>query len=327
MPRTPMANVRATANPAARKTRRPLLLPKNVAKSCCVRRPCRWPTAHRRRCRAVRHQVWELPRKIRPIVTEYQRHRLVCSCGCSTLARRTSAGCADRPGGAAAHRLRRLAHGLLSSVEAASGPIHEHDSESAPPARLLVSLQNRVAEAVKPAYDEVAAQLPEQPTPHIDESPTRGNARLGLDYRGHDVLRLLRLPHQSGRRSRRTSARTFAGIFCDRAPHVLVLRPAAMVLGSLETRFPRADRQPCQTNKRLGRDPDEAHGAEMFAASGKSARRRMRVTFRRHETDPSKDRCSVCCGYCNTLTLRLLPKASSNTKTTCGLRGRRPHRA
>src|SRR5579884_764697 len=31
----------------------------------------------------LRHQVWELP-EIKPIVTEYQQHRLVCSCGCST---------------------------------------------------------------------------------------------------------------------------------------------------------------------------------------------------------------------------------------------------
>ncbi len=27
----------------------------------------------------LRHQVWELP-EIKPIVTEYQRHRLTCSC-------------------------------------------------------------------------------------------------------------------------------------------------------------------------------------------------------------------------------------------------------
>jgi transposase len=31
----------------------------------------------------LRHQVWELP-DIQPIVTEYQQHRLTCSCGCST---------------------------------------------------------------------------------------------------------------------------------------------------------------------------------------------------------------------------------------------------
>src|ERR1022692_463227 len=31
----------------------------------------------------LRHQVWELP-EIKPIVTEYQQHRLTCSCGCTT---------------------------------------------------------------------------------------------------------------------------------------------------------------------------------------------------------------------------------------------------
>ena len=38
----------------------------------------------------LRHQVWELP-EINPIVTEYQQHRLVCACGCST--------CGDLPDG------------------------------------------------------------------------------------------------------------------------------------------------------------------------------------------------------------------------------------
>src|SRR5206468_4864691 len=38
----------------------------------------------------LRHQVWELP-QIKPIVTEYQRHRLTCGCGATT--------CADLPSG------------------------------------------------------------------------------------------------------------------------------------------------------------------------------------------------------------------------------------
>src|SRR5829696_8156486 len=51
------------------------------------------PTACRR-CHAVltgsdptplRHQVWELP-EIKPVVTEYQRHRLTCGCGATTCA-------------------------------------------------------------------------------------------------------------------------------------------------------------------------------------------------------------------------------------------------
>ena len=32
----------------------------------------------------LRHQVWDLPEIASPIVVEYQRHRLVCSCGYST---------------------------------------------------------------------------------------------------------------------------------------------------------------------------------------------------------------------------------------------------
>ena len=51
------------------------------------------PTACRR-CRTVltgtdpaplRHQVWEL-HEIKPLVTEYQRHRLTCGCGATTCA-------------------------------------------------------------------------------------------------------------------------------------------------------------------------------------------------------------------------------------------------
>lgn len=37
----------------------------------------------------------------------------------------------------------------------------------------MVLLQNRAAAAIKPAYDELAEQLPEQPMLNIDESPTK----------------------------------------------------------------------------------------------------------------------------------------------------------
>ncbi len=78
----------------------------------------------------LRHQVWELP-EIQPIVTEYQRHRLVCRCGCSTcgdLARRRP----HRPGRAAPDRLQRSAHGLLPPVQTPGRPVLEYDS---PPTR------------------------------------------------------------------------------------------------------------------------------------------------------------------------------------------------
>src|SRR5579884_40231 len=77
---------RQGGQPGHAKQERPLLPPEQ----CHAVIPC-LPT-HCRRCAKVlhgtdpaplRHQVWELP-EIRPLVTEYQQHRLVCSCGCST---------------------------------------------------------------------------------------------------------------------------------------------------------------------------------------------------------------------------------------------------
>ena len=119
----------------------------------------------------LRHQVWELP-EILPVVTEYQRHRLVCGCGCST--------CADLPSGVptgqAGPRLIAFS-GLLmacfrqSKRRAAQflGMILNQPASSG----WMVLLQNRVAEAVAPAYDELAGRLPDQPALHIDESPTK----------------------------------------------------------------------------------------------------------------------------------------------------------
>ncbi len=77
---------RRGGQPGHDKHERPLLSPEQ----CQAVIPC-LPT-HCRRCgqplqgtdlQPLRHQVWELP-EIRPSVTEYQQHRLVCACGCST---------------------------------------------------------------------------------------------------------------------------------------------------------------------------------------------------------------------------------------------------
>ena len=47
------------------------------------RMPSLWAVLDRHGPQPLRHQVWELP-EIQPIVTEYQRHRLICTCGNST---------------------------------------------------------------------------------------------------------------------------------------------------------------------------------------------------------------------------------------------------
>jgi transposase len=162
------------AQPGHDKQERPLL----PTHECQAVVPCLPSTC--RRCgkpltgadpEPLRHQVWELP-EVKPLVTEYQQHRLVCSCGCSTCGELP----AGVPPGQAGPRLiafvallmacfrqskRRAAHflSLILNQPASAG--------------WLVNLQNRAAEAVAPAYQELAEQLPNQGVLHGDESPTK----------------------------------------------------------------------------------------------------------------------------------------------------------
>ena len=124
----------------------------------------------------LRHQVWELP-EIRAVVTEYQRHRLVCACGCST--------CGELPTGAPSGQAgpRLIAFGGLlmacfrqSKRRAAQflGTVLDQPASAA----WMVLFQSRRADAVQPAYDELARRLPDEAILNIDESPTKeGPAR------------------------------------------------------------------------------------------------------------------------------------------------------
>ena len=119
----------------------------------------------------LRHQVWELP-EIRPVVTEYQRHRLVCRCGLATCGELP----AGVPTGQAGPRLIAFAALLMacfrqSKRRAAAflGLVLRQPASCG----WMVALQDRAADAVQPAYDELARRLPEQPVLSIDESPTK----------------------------------------------------------------------------------------------------------------------------------------------------------
>jgi len=119
----------------------------------------------------LRHQVWELP-EIKPLVTEYQQHRLICSCGCSTCGELPE----GVPTGQAGPRLIAFVALLMACFRQSKRRAAQFLSmilNQPASASWMVNLQNRAAAAVDPAYQELAEQLPSQDVLHGDESPTK----------------------------------------------------------------------------------------------------------------------------------------------------------
>lgn len=119
----------------------------------------------------LRHQVWELP-EIKPLVTEYQQHRLVCSCGCSTCGELPE----GVPTGQAGPRLIAFVALLMACFRQSKRRTAQFLSmilNQPASGGWVVNLQNRAAAAVEPAYQELAEQLASQHVLHGDESPTK----------------------------------------------------------------------------------------------------------------------------------------------------------
>jgi transposase len=121
----------------------------------------------------------------------------------------------------------------------------------------MVLLQNRAAEAVKPAYDELAEQLAEQAVQNIDESPTKeGTAKAWVwtfvaatftffacrTSRAADVLKEL-------------LGTDYAGVIhCDRARMYWSFGRLQWCWAHLKRDFQALIDDPCRTKKRLGHD-------------------------------------------------------------------------
>jgi transposase len=203
----------------------------------------------------LRHQVWELP-EIHPTVTEYQRHRLICTCGCSTCGELPP----GIPTGQAGPRLIAFSGLLMACFRQSKRRAAQFLStilNQPASAAWMVLLQNRAAEAVKPAYDELAAQLPEQDILSIDESPTKeGSAKAWVwtvvastftffacrASRAADVLREL-------------IGEAYDGVIhCDRAKMYWRFGRLQWCWAHLKRDFQALIDSPCHTKKRLGRD-------------------------------------------------------------------------
>jgi transposase len=120
----------------------------------------------------LRHQVWELP-EIKPIVTEYQRHRLTCPCCGETTCAELPVGV---PQGQSGPRLMAFTALLMAFYRQSKRRTAEFlNTLLGQPcsASLAVKIQNQVTAAVRPSYEALAAELPKQERLNIDETGTK----------------------------------------------------------------------------------------------------------------------------------------------------------
>jgi len=213
----------------------------------------------------LRHQVWELP-EIRPVVTEYQRRRLVCRCGCPTC------GPLPRgvPAGQAGPRLTAFAGLLMACFRQSKrrsalflGMVLNQPAS----AGWLVRLQDRASRAVKPACDELAAALPDQPALWLDESPTTERTAKSWVWTfvaSAFTVFACRLSRAADVPKSVLGA-SFAGVIhCDRARMSWAFGRLQYCWAHLKRDFQGLTESPCGVTRRLGHDlrrPTE----EMFA--------------------------------------------------------------
>lgn len=106
----------------------------------------------------LRHQVWELP-EIKPLVTEFQLHRLACHCCGETTCGKLPPGV---PTGQSGPRLVAFTALLMAyfrqSKRRTALFLEGLLNQPCCPA-LAVKMQTQATAAVRPAYEELAAQL------------------------------------------------------------------------------------------------------------------------------------------------------------------------
>lgn len=203
-----------------------------------------------------RHQVWELP-EIKPVVTEYQQHRLSCpGCGETTCGSLPEGVPRGQSGPKLVAFVALLMACFRQSKRRTSLFVTSILNIPCCPS-LTVKHQAIVTQALQPAYADLAAALPSQPQLHGDESPTKeGPIKSWL---WTFVARTFTVFALRGSRAATTISEllgeTFAGVMnCDRAKMYWQCGRLQWCWAHLKRDFQALIDDPDHEVKRLGHD-------------------------------------------------------------------------
>ena len=204
----------------------------------------------------LRHQVWELP-DIKPLVTEYQQHRLHCPCcGESTCAALPE----GVPTGQSGPRLIAFTGLLMAyfrqSKRRAAMFLQDLLGQPCCPS-LAVKMENQVAQALAAPYQELQQGLAEQPQVHMDESPTKeANQKAWLWTAVAPLFAVFAIySSRAGTAVGNLLGETYGGIVnCDRAKMYWQAKRLQWCWAHLKRDFQALIDHPDAQAKRLGQD-------------------------------------------------------------------------
>ena len=204
----------------------------------------------------LRHQVWELP-ELRPIVIEYQRHRLSCRCcgevTCGELPRGV-------PRGQAGPRLVAFTALLMGSFRLSKRKTASFLSSilNVPCSPgWVVKLQRQATAALRPGYDDLVSRLPEQGRLNIDESPNKqGTTKTWLwtFVAAQFTVFALRLSRKAEELYAHVGKQFAGAVGCDRAKMYVRLERIQWCWAHLKRDFQALIDSHDQQVKRLGRE-------------------------------------------------------------------------
>jgi transposase len=204
----------------------------------------------------LRHQVWELP-EIRPLVTEYQRHRLTCLCCGTTTCAPLPPGVPTGQSGPRLIAFSALLMAYFRQSKRRTALFLEALLGQPCSTGLVVKQQTLATQALRPTYEKLASGLPRQPYIRADETATKEAHRKSwlwtLAAERFTVFAVR--PSRGGEVPAELLGEDFAGVVsCDRAKMYWQFNRLQWCWAHLKRDFQALIDSASHQAKRLGRD-------------------------------------------------------------------------